>query len=173
MKFDTVETGALRTHRSGHEVGHELLGLGRGERASTGFRIVRRAQRCLTDQILGRTMSGVVQLHDGQTVVGFDRRGEQRESGEVLVTEHAELPGETLTGALHVGGARHRETEPTLGAHHEPALLLVRQRAVGVTLHVGEWREHEPVLHTRTVRERDDIAERAHLAIIPLRPLTE
>ena len=118
-------------------------------------------------------MAGVMQLNDRQTFVRLDRRGERGESGQVLVAEHPQLPWESLTRTLHMGGAGHRETEPTLGAHHEPVLLFFRQRAVGVALHVGEWSEHETVLHARTVRERDDIAERTHLAIIPPQPLTE
>jgi hypothetical protein len=46
---------------------------------------------------------------------------------------------------LHVGCARHGDSEPALGPHGQPVVLLVGKRAVRVALLVGEGCEHKSV----------------------------
>jgi hypothetical protein len=81
----------------------------------------------------------------------------------VVVGERSQLTRETLTDPLHVRGTRHGQSESTTRSHRQPVMLLVGETAVGVTLHVREWSQHETIRHRGTVGEGDRIEERRHL----------
>ena len=98
-------------------------------------------------------MSGMMQLHEGHSPERRDLRGQTSEAGNVVVGERAELSDESLTAFLYVGGTGHHHAETTFGSLHQPVLLVVGQRSIGVTLHVGEWGQHESVRRGRTVQE--------------------
>jgi len=65
--------------------------------------------------------------------------------GELVVAPDAELAGETLAVGGDVGGAGEDDGEAAGGAAHEPVVLVVADRAVGVALLVGERGEGEAV----------------------------
>ncbi len=63
----------------------------------------------------------------------------------MVVRKTAQLAWKTLPNSLHVGCARHGDSEPALGPHGQPVVLLVGKRAVRVALLVGEGCEHKSV----------------------------
>ena len=114
------------------------------------------------DELRRRPVARVVELGVGHRASGVEIRGEAGEAVEMLVAEDAELSGEALTNGLDVRRAGHGEPEAALGAHRQPAVLVVRQGAIGMALLVGERRQHEPIRHRRTVQEVDGFERRRH-----------
>jgi len=104
----------------------------------------------------------MVQLNDGNTSGRLDVRSEASKPRDVRVVETTKLPRKPLTHRLHVSGARHRQAEVPVCPHREPLVLVVRQCALGVALHIGEWGQHEAVLHRWSVDERHRVKQRCH-----------
>jgi len=63
----------------------------------------------------------------------------------LVITPHTELAGKALTNRLHVSSTRHGQSETALSSEGEPAMLIVRQRAVVMALLIGQWSQHEVV----------------------------
>jgi hypothetical protein len=87
----------------------------------------------------------MMKLHKGHTSCRFDIGGKTGETLKMVVRKAAQLAWKTLPNSLHVGCARHGDSEPALGPHGQPVVLLVGKRAVRVALLVGEGCEHKSV----------------------------
>jgi hypothetical protein len=87
----------------------------------------------------------MMQLHKGNTVGPLDIGGKTGETLKMVVRKAAQLAWKTLPNSLHVRRTRHGDSEPALGPHGQPVVLLVGKRAVRVALLVGEGCEHKSV----------------------------
>ena len=67
-----------------------------------------------------------------------------------------------LAHGLHVGGGRHHGRKSALRALDQPADLVVRKRAVGVALQVGQRGQNEAVRHGRSAGEGERLGKAAH-----------
>ena len=66
------------------------------------FGMVRRSDRRLARQFLGRTDARVVELDRRDRALGPDRGRQARQAGQVIVGEDAQLPWELLADPLDV-----------------------------------------------------------------------
>src|SRR5487761_2793812 len=162
VQLDAVEPGLFRAQRSRDEVRDQLLHLGVRQAARARLRVGGRAYRCATDQFRGSAHAGVMQLHDGDALLCLDRTRQAPQSRKVIVRPDAQLPGETFSDRLHVGGAGHRQTEAALRAHDEPAEFLFGQAAVFIALAICQGSQHEAVLHGRPVAETQRVQQMRH-----------
>ena len=66
-------------------------------------------------------------------------------SFDVLLAKDAELAREALPDFLHMTGAGHGQPKPTFGSHGQPAVFVIAETPISVTLTVGHGRQHQPI----------------------------
>ena len=159
VQLHAVEAGAFGPHGGGDEVGDQLLHLGGGQRTGAGLGIVPGADGLLTGQRAVGPAARMLDLQRRTAATGVDAGGQARQPGQVVVRPHAQLAGKALAAALHMGGAGHGEGEAAAGAHRQPVVLRVGQRAIGIALPVGQRRQHEAVGHGRAAGEGEGVAQ--------------
>ena len=81
----------------------------------------------------------------------------------MVVRKTAQLAWKTLPDSLHVRRTRHGDSEPALGPHGQPVVLLVGKRAVRVALLVGQRREHKSVGQSWATLKRDARKRGGHI----------
>ena len=153
MNLDAVKARLLGAPGRRDEIVAQLLHLGERQPARARLRIVGRAHR-RADQLLGRPVARVVQLHRRYRTRRADRIGQLRQPFQLRIVEHAKLPFEALSHRLDMRRRRHGDAESALGAHRQPVMLFVGQPAIGMALLVGQRRQHETVLHRRPALQR-------------------
>jgi hypothetical protein len=107
MQFNAVETRLVTPNGSSHKVGNQLLNLCMRQCPRASFGIIRRANRCLANQFLWRTITGMMQLNIGHLSLGPNGVGNASEASDVLITKTTQLSREPLTHLLHMGSTRH------------------------------------------------------------------
>ena len=87
----------------------------------------------------------MVQLHRGHRLGGAHLVGQPAEPRHVAVVADAQLALPRLPLGGDVRRARHHQPEAAAGPGHQPATLVVAERAVGVALLVGQRGHGQPV----------------------------
>jgi hypothetical protein len=153
VQFDAVEPCRVAPFGRGDERFDDLVHLGERQSSRPGAGVIGGRDGRGADEVGRCPTSRVVQLDDRDAALRADPGRQAGEPRDVLVAEAAQLPREALTARLDVAGTGHGHTEPALGAHRQPALLVVGQRPVGVALLIRQGGQHESVLHGRPVDE--------------------
>ena len=155
VDLHAVEAGRLGAPCRRDEVVAQPMHLVVRQRPRSELLVLGGTERRLPDQRLRGAHAGVVQLQNRDAVVLVEAGGQTREPFPVIVREAAELTGEAPPRGLDVGRAGHRRAEAAGRAHRQPAMLVVGERAVVVTLLVRHRGQHEAVLHRGAGRERE------------------
>ena len=162
VEFDAVESRQIAADRCCDERLDDLFHLGGRQRARPVLGIAGGRDGGCADELSGGTASRVVQLDDRHTALRADPRRQPGEARKMLVPEAPQLPLEPFTARLDVARTGHRHAEPARGAHRQPPLLVIGERPVGIALLIGQGRQHESVLHGRSVGEGDDVERCGH-----------
>src|ERR1019366_4889526 len=84
-----------------------------------------------------RTQPTMKELHDAESAVTGERRGESPKTREQPVVVDPQRPGPTLTIQGDVRGARLDDAEAAACPHLEPPQIVVGERAIRVALLIG------------------------------------
>ena len=156
VQFDALATRLLDAERGGDEVGDDLLDLRRGGLGEGCFALERRACRPGSAAVVRqRPGTAVEELRKQRSTLCLRHRGEPAPALREAVVVGGELAGPGLPVSGDMGGGALHDAEAAVGPRREPALLVIRDHAVGMALQVGEGREPDAVGGRRPVAEAE------------------